>query len=355
MKILVVSDREFKETSRGIDMITSIFADKGHFVDHLVFYKRKRFPEKQVSENIRQLYAYDSLKFYHVRIQFLFPAFLLLMYFNRIIKKNSHINLNEYDCVVLESGQPLYLASKITTKIIYRQSDPTYITFKSNRKFYEKLELEVIKKSLFVSSALRPEYYPQNYNEKIHYCHSGYIPFKKEINQPAENYFIVMGGDLDWNLLNKMSKKYPEYKFYVIGIRYRMTMHKNIVSMGYLDYNNYQKLLSSTKLTIIPFSNFYTRQLQQVFFTAKIFVSMDLGKPILLRAYGDIKNTDVDKKMFVYKNHKEALQLLDNVLKNIENGELNNNVSEETLKFLQPQTIENRKKELEEIFSKYIS
>jgi len=80
---------------------------------------------------------------------------------------------------------------------------------------------------------------------------------------------------------------------------------------------------------------------------------MSLGMPILLRSYGVIQNSDPDKKLFVYKTHKEALVLLDGILQKIESGELNRNVSKGTQEFLSPQTAENRLKELDKTFSEW--
>ena len=77
---------------------------------------------------------------------------------------------------------------------------------------------------------------------------------------------------------------------------------------------------------------------------------MDLGIPILLKAYGNIQQTDIDKKLFVYKSFKEALSLFDEIINKIETGILNRKVSESTNNFLLPHISENRRKELDNIF-----
>jgi hypothetical protein len=353
LKILVVSDREYKKTSRGIDLITTLLSEKGHYVDHLVFFRRKRFQEKQVTDNIRQFYLYDCIKLYRGKLQFIFPGFILLAYFQYIIKK-SKIDFQQYDYVVLESGHPLYLGLNIQNKIIYRQSDPTNICFNSNRKFYVKLETIVIKKAVFVTSALNDKYYIPEYKDKIVLWHSGFIPCINSNNPSADRYFIIMGGELDWKILKKMAIRYPDFNFYVIGIPGRKMNIKNIITKGYLEYNEYQKLLLSSLLTIIPFSNNYVRQLKQVSFTAKILASMQLGKPILLKAYGNIQNSDTEKKLYVYKTYNEALCYLDSIINKINNGEIKYEVSKETQEFLLPQTAENRTKDLESILLKWI-
>ena len=354
MKFLVVSDREFRPTSRGIDLITSILAENGHTVDHLVFFTRKRLAVKQVSANIRQLYLYDSIKLYHLRLQFLFPDFLLFAYFNRIIRANSHIKFNDYDYVVLESGHPTFITSSVNTKIIFRQSDPAITFFKSNRRIYNKLESETIEKSSIVLSALEPKYFPPGFN-KIFHCHSGFIPCPIKSGFARQKTILVMGGDPDWILLDKLSAKFPDYSFYIIGIRLRLTLRKNIISMGYLVYSKYQDLLASVKLVLIPFSKRYSGLLQRVSFTAKILVSMQLGMPIILKSYGDIQESDPGKKLFVYNTRAEALAIFGEVIQYLDNGTLDYNVSAETQRFLDPQTTLNRKKEMESILENYIS
>ena len=353
MNFLIVSDREYKKTSRGIDLITTLLSEKGYNVDHLVFFRRKIFAEKQITANIRQLYLYDSIKLYRGKLQFLFPGFILLMYFHYIIKK-SGINFDNYDYVILESGHPIYFASLIKNKIIYRQSDPTHISFNSNRLFYRKLEADLIKKSLFVSSALKEKFFHPDYLDKSFHWHSGFIPIQRLKNEIKDNLIIILGGELDWYLLSKIAKKYHDYQFNVIGISRIKPLQKNIIIKGYLDYDSYQKLLLSASMVIIPFSINYTRQLRQVSYTAKIFVSMQLGIPILLKAYGAIQKTENEKKLFIYKTHKEALSLLENILEKTANGQINREVSQDTKDFLNPQTAENRLKELDELFTKWI-
>jgi len=354
LKILVVSDRAYKKTSRGIDIITTCLAENGHFVDHLVFFRRNKFPEIQVTQNIRQLFFYDSIKLYRGKLQFLFPGFILLGYFRHIIRKQPSLVFSEYDYVVLESGHPIYLASEINSKIIYRQSDPTYISFNSNRSFYKKLEAEVIKKSLFVTSALDSKFFLPECKSKIFYWHSGFIPNAQKHKSNTEMSFCIIGGGLDWNLIRKIAKSNRRYLFKVIGVPGKKFLKQNINYQGYLDLDEYQETILSASVIIIPYTRHFSNQLRQTSFTAKILFSMQLGKPILLRAYGTIQNTDQGKKIFVYKTHNEALLLFDRIIARIECGDLNYDISQETKDFLAPQTIENRQKELEDIFSHFL-
>jgi len=355
MKFLIVSDREYRKTSRGIDIITAYLSDKGHSIDHLVFFTRKKLQDKQVSENIKQLYIYDFIKLFYIKLQFLLPSFIITSYFNHIIKK-SGINFKQYDYVILESGKPLFLASVIDNKIIYRQSDPIFTALNSNRRFYKNLELNVIKRSVFISSALDKKYFIPDFKEKTFYWHSGFVPCKTDnVNININKSFIILGGKIDWPLIIKFANKYKDYKFNIIGFYNKIPIQKNIIINGYLEYKDYQNILLSSSAAIIPFTKRYTYKLKQISFTAKLLVSMHLGLPILVRAYSDIQESDINKKLSVYKNHKEALSLFDSIVKKLESGKLTRDVSKETTEFLEPQIMENRLKELDVLFSKWIN
>jgi glycosyltransferase involved in cell wall biosynthesis len=163
------------------------------------------------------------------------------------------------------------------------------------------------------------------------------------------------GGEIDFPLIKKISVRFPDYIFHVIGsFRFKKNGNDNIIFHGYLEYSEYQKLILYSSVCIVPFTKRFSYQLRRCHFTAKILLPMSLGMPILLKNYGTIQNTDCDKKLFVYKTHNEALDLLADIIQKIEDGELNRDVSKETQYFLFPQIVENRLKELEKTFSEWI-
>jgi len=69
---------------------------------------------------------------------------------------------------------------------------------------------------------------------------------------------------------------------------------------------------------------------------------------------GSISSTDITKKLFVYKSNNEAVNYLDSIIEKYENNSLDYNVSNETKEFLRPQIYENRIRELDETFTKWI-
>jgi len=163
------------------------------------------------------------------------------------------------------------------------------------------------------------------------------------------------GGDIDFSLIKKISNRFPGYIFHVIGsFKLKKPVNDKIIFHGYLEYAEYQKLIPFSSVCIIPFTKRFSYQLRRCHFTAKILLAMSLGMPILLKNYGAIQNTDPDKKLFVYKNHNEALDLLTDIIKKIENGEFNREVSEKTRDFLLPQTYENRLRELDKTFEELL-
>jgi glycosyltransferase involved in cell wall biosynthesis len=352
----VVSGREYKKTSRGIDIITTYLAEKGYFVDHLVFFRRTHITEKQINSNIRQLYFYDCLGIYRDKMRSFIPGFLLRFYFSYIIKNQKQIDFSVYDWVILESGYPAYFSLVLTNKIIYRLSDPAEIAFNCNRHFYRKLELNTLEKSLFISSAIPETFYPSKYSLKFAFWHSGFIPITSAEDSQIKKEFVFMGGgEIDLPLIEKISNRFPDYIFHIIGsFRLKKPVNDKIIFHGYLEYDEYQKLIPCSSVCIIPFTKRFSYQLRRCHFTAKILLAMSLGMPILLKNYGSIQNTDNDKKLFVYKTHNEALDLLSDIINKIENGELKREVSKETQNFLFSQTAENRLKELDKTFSEWI-
>ena len=352
----MVSDREYRKTSRGIDIITSLLAEKGHFIDHMVFFRRKRIPEKQITSSIKQIYFFDFLGLYRDKMRIFMPGFLLLFYFSYIIKKQKDYDFSVYDWVILESGYSSYLSLILNNKIIYRISDPPEIAFNTMRRFYEKLELNTIKKSAHVMSAISADFYPCEYKDKIFFWHSGYTAINTDEKTAQKKEFIFMGGgEIDFSLIKNIVINFPDYTFHIIGSFKKKIKHNSVVFHGYLDYNEYQRIILNSSVCIVPFTIKFANQLKRCYFTAKVLLPMSLGMPVLIKSYGKIKETDYDKKLFVYNTHKEAITLLKEILEKKDKGIIKHDVSRETSSFLSIHTAENRIIELNSLLSKWLS
>jgi hypothetical protein len=351
----VASDREYKKTSRGIDVITTYLAEKGHTVDHLVFFRRRQIAEKQVTKQIRQLYFYDNRRWYYAKLRNVLPGFFLRWYFKTLIAGQGAIDFSAYDVVILESGLPVYISLVLKNRILYRQSDPVEISFNSNRRFYRKLEEELIQKALFVSSALKEEFYPAAYKDKFYYWHSGFIPAGIPASSAGQKHFVFAGGgELDWVLIARIAKKYPEYLFHIVGLFKKKRIPANVIIHGYLEHEAYRKIVADASVFIIPFSARFAYQLRRCYFTAKVLMPIQMGIPVLLKSYGAIQHSDMSKKLFVYHTRQEAVALLEDILSQISGGRLPREVTKEAEDFLRPQMLENRLKELDGTFGKWV-
>jgi hypothetical protein len=176
VKILVVSDREYSPTSRGIDIISKYLADQGYEVDHLVFFRNINKENKYITNNFRQLYVYDFLKLWLIKLRHFLPGFLLTFYFRLLIRRHKEIDYTIYDYAVIESGFPVFLGLALNCGIIYRQSDPVEASFGSKKRYYYMLEEALITKAVITLSALEKQFFPNMFLSKYIYWHSGYVP-----------------------------------------------------------------------------------------------------------------------------------------------------------------------------------
>lgn len=335
MRILVVSDREYSPTSRGIDIIAKYLADQGYKVDHLVFFRNINKENRNITGNFRQLYVYDFWKLWLIKLRHFLPAFLLGFYFKLLIQRHKEIDYTIYDYAVIESGFPVFLGLALNCKIIYRQSDPVEITFGSKQKYYCRLENEIITKSLITLSALEKQFFPGTFLNKYIYWHSGYVSPKFSINVVREKYFVYAGGgQIDFRLIELMALKYSIYQFLIIGHNKKRINLPNVVFYGYIPYNEYLEIISKASVFIVPFTRNYSRKLSRCSYTAKILLPIDLGIPVIVKSYGLITNTDEAKKLYAYNTHQEALDILDGIVKLIDSGTYDFSINNDTKEFL---------------------
>lgn len=349
MNILIVSQQAYSHTNRGIDNITEILSENNN-VTHLHFFSRKIYDE-HIINNIQQKYFEDKIKLYRDKMKYFLPGWLLKKYFTLMISKNKSINFEEFDFAIIESGYPIYLGLELSIPIIYRQSDPTEIAFNSNRKFYKRIEHELIKKSLKCSSAFPIEYFYEDLKNKYNFWKTGFIKSANiEIYKtiPKENCIAYMGKyPIDEKFLRKLSKKFPNLKIYIIG-DYKVSGANNIVCTGYLNNNAYEEIIAKSKIFIIPFEKKYIKHLRIQGITSKYYFPMELGIPIVVRKHGFV-NSDKEKKIYTYENDLQAIETIKELL-NESSFEDFYFVSESTKEFINQQTIEYKRKEILEFY-----
>lgn len=354
MKILVVSSKGYSISNRGVDNMTSYLSQR-YKVDHLLFYVRENKKPVKISEKLTQIYFQDKLKFYRDKFKYFLPGCILKRYFVKMIQTNNNICFSSYDYIILESGYPVYLALVLNNPLIYRQSDPPEIAFNSNRKFYHKLEDNLIKKSIVVSSALEPSFYPKEYKNKYVFWKTGYISQSFHCSYSKKKQFSYMGGmQLDYQLLRQIAIHFPNYTIYIIGPHKDKVGLKNVVFTGYLDYKKYEPLIAESSAFIIPIARKYVHKLKKASITSKFYLPMSLGIPIIVRAYGILTENDFDKKIYVYKNNNEAIRVLSDFVVLFDNNEYDYSLSTNTLEYIKRQSFEEKAIQLGAFFKEYI-
>jgi hypothetical protein len=352
MRILVVSDREYSPTSRGIDVISKYLADQGYEVDHLLFFRDIAKKNTYITDNFRQLYVYDFLKLWLIKLRHFLPGFLLGFYFNLLIQHHKEIDYTRYEYAVIESGFPVFLGLVLNCRIIYRQSDPVEISFGSKRKYYCKLEEKIIIKADITLSALEKQFFPAVLLNKYIYWHSGYVPPKIIAGRTREKYFIYAGGgQIDFRLIKRIALKYSCYKFVIIGHDQNKIDLPNIIFYGYIPHKEYLEIISRASVFIVPFTKKYSKKLSRCSYTAKILLPIDLGIPVVVKSYGLITKTDETKKLYTYNTHQEALDTLDGIVKSLDSGIYDFSVDLPTKEFLSKQNYLYKLNELGSILS----
>lgn len=350
MNILIVSQQKYSHTNRGIDNISEVLSEN-HNVTHLCFFSRIKYEKYKIGK-IYQIFFEDKIKLYRDKFKYFVPGGILLFYFAQMIKKNKEYDFSKYDYAIIESGYPIYLGLFLSIPVIYRQSDPTEIAFNSNRLFYKFLERVLIKKSLKCSSAFPIEKFPKSYRHKYSFWKTG---FNK--SSSIEDYRLIaktntityMGKyPIDEVFLKKVAKTFPDITIYVIG-DYKNLNVSNIVCTGYLNNDEYEKIIASSKLFIIPFKRNYLKHLRIQGITSKYYFPMELGIPILVRKHGYVKD-DKLKKIYTYRNKSEGLNLIRQIFWEEKNDGAYFKIDKSTVDFIAKQTISNKTKEIKEFF-----
>lgn len=350
MRILIVSGKEYTLSNRGIDVITT-FLSKQYTVDHLFFYIRDFKEDKIISNNLTQKYYVDYSKLYRDKFKYFLPGFLLEIIFDKMMKANK-FDFSKYDYIILESGYPILFARFVNNKkLIYRQSDPVEIAFNTKRRYFRKKEKYILQKSISVSSALNPIFYPKEFEKKFMFWKSGFL-FPEVSFLPKKNLIVYMGGvPIDYVLLKQVAQKFSNYEFVIIGNHKNKCNKNNVHFMGYLNFENYKNYIIQSKVFFMPIANSYLKHLKTAFdLTSKFYLPLALGIPFVTHVHGYITRTDIDKKIFLYKNRKEALKIFSDILEN--NMYQDFQVSPSTKDFLLKQTIEYKEEELNEYFKK---
>lgn len=347
MRILIVSGKEYSESNRGIDIITG-FLSKQHEIEHLFFYTRKKTNDRLIKKNLTQKFFTDREKIYRDKFKYFLPGFIITFIFKKMIRC-SNFDFGNYDYIILESGYPVFIGLFVDRPIIYRQSDPIEIAFNTNRKYFKKVEEIVLKKSVSVSSALNPMFYPANFKDKIFFWKSGYLSPKIQKQYIKKKQIVYMGGvPVDYFLIKKIAKLFLDYTFIIIGNHKDKIHLQNVMFTGYLNFKDYYQIILESECFFFPIAKGYLSKLKKCDITSKFYLPIEFGIPIVAHAYGNVTKPVPDKKIFVYKDTREIV----NILKRLLDTNIDFTISEEAKKFIESQSLEYKEEELYVYFRK---
>lgn len=220
-----------------------------------------------------------------------------------------------------------------------------------NRSFFKRMEVQMMKKAIAISSAYPREFFPNQFFHKYTYWKTSYIPVALKQNEMKNKSFYYVGNErLDRRLIKKIMQVYPDYTYHVYG-NYNFNI-TNVVCHGYQKFDSYIGNVKSSILCLTPRSYSFQKKLSKIGFTSKVLFAMSLGMPFITPRCGVFTKSIPEFKIYVYSNFKEALQIVAALVKE---WELKGNdffyISEETKNFLKKQTLCKKEIELETFFS----
>ena len=154
-------------------------------------------------------------------------------------------------------------------------------------------------------------------------------------------YYGALAKWFDYELINKVAKKYPNYAIVLIGLKYddslessKILDNSNVYYLGKVDYKELIKYSSNLNLLTIPF---LINEITESTSPVKLFEYMATQKPILTTAMKECKKY---KSVNIANSHEEFIEKVPEVL------ELENN--EEYKKLLMKEAEENTWKQKSE-------
>lgn len=355
-KVLIVSGIPYSKSNRGIDNITSYFIEENYDVSHLVFginsFKKIIKTEKIKIEKFQQLFSKSSYFSYLGIMGKYFPNFFLKYIIKKTIETVKDIDFKKFDLIILETGKPLFLLDIIPKEIplVIRISDSIEMAFGYKRKIFKILENKAINRSrmvLVVNEEMKKKYkqidkvliWKNGFNRELEGAH---------FDKHNEKIITYMGlAKIDYKLLDFLAKKNNDLKFYIIGPHKRKKLNENIIFKGYLSEKEYKDIFRKSICILLPYGKETINKIKEGGLSSKLYVAMDLGKPILTAQYGTIAKDDEEINLFTFKSYEEADKKLKNIVKN---KFVRTKKTDEILAELE---LKNRKKELEKFLKKF--
>jgi len=256
-----------------MDVLTQAFELEGWATDHLTFPRVFYTPDIKFTEGSRvhSILPARALIPYIDRFMWWFPGFLFeIIRRHNVRSLGDTVDFTDYDCIVLESGKPLFLLPEIrksgsSARLVYRQSDSVRLVLGKGR-WYRALEDDVFRDSfrIILKKKLYKEYIPEKFRGKAVTVENGMaLPDISSVENPfkpgSRNAVYVGLHALDAHTLKRVLETQPELNLHVIGpclTRFRqhqLSRYPNFFYRDFLPKEVYMPMLKSADLAIFPF------------------------------------------------------------------------------------------------------
>lgn len=305
-KVLLVSAYPYSKTSRGMDVLTECFEELNWDTSHLtfprVFYTVKK--SKRFDTSVKEIISNTAFPPYVDSVMYWFPKLLFDIMVQYQRHKASFIDFAAYDCIVLESGKPLFLLDLIpdSTKIIYRQSDSVRYVLGKNKHYIglEDLILKRAEKIIVVKERFK-NLLDKETQKKTHVIRNGFnIPENFTSENPYKdnslNAIYVGLTKLDVNTLKNICIKITHLNVHIFGScltnldLLKLRNIKNLFYYGFKPKEEYLKYIKYADVAIFPFKDW--DGMKWVGFTTKYLNFMYYQLPIVSYLTGDKSEFD---------------------------------------------------------------
>ena len=303
MRFAVVSSTPYSPSNRGIDIITealSMCVESVDFIRFPVMPWQEKEASRESSIEIKGINSQSLVSLYGgyvERFMWWVPesSFRHLKSITCITRPQA--DFSKYDCVVLESGKPLFLLDRIPPSIpvIYRQSDPVELVLSRNRAFIE-LEHRTMERShliLVVRQKIIDFYestYPE-YSKRMVLSVNGFsVPNQYESQNPygkkTTNAVYLGYSRIDFETMKHICKLFPFIDYHVIGkcLRKkdlkRLNKFSNFKFHGNMTPSQYLPYVEHADLGVIPFDRKWTAT-KWIGLNSKYLLFMYFGLPIV--------------------------------------------------------------------------
>lgn len=306
--VLLISSIPLNPTGRGMDVLTNCFHDQEWKTSHLQF---PRFPySNKKSSHPRDIETFRaplSLIPYVDSVMWWLPKKIFDAIKDYNARRVADFDWSRFDCIVLESGKPLFLLDSIPENIpiIYRQSDSVKMVLSKSIHFGD-LEDRMARRAwkIIVVKDYYRQTIPEEYQHKIRVIENGFQINEDEELKKAPNPYenmkhrgrrnaVYLGlAPVDPLMLDILCQIHKDVQFHILGPciknglwRLKLKRHSNFTYGGFMTPREFLPRLKYADFAIVPYAKW--PGIEHVGFTAKYLYFMYYCLPIVTYKRGE--------------------------------------------------------------------